>query len=189
MIVIVEKDTTYFAYPYSCINTKSDLPINDWLNEDNLAFWKVVGKKNCILGGWSTMRINDVVRYEDNLLSDCEITLKDLVEKLQPRITDALEKAGEWNGEKDYWENAFFIAQNGKAFEVDFGYVREIDKFAVFERYQNLAMAVLDDTQNMPAMDRLHKIGKLVEEINAIPMFPMLVMDTKTQKLQVINEK
>lgn len=189
MIVICEENKTYFAYPISALERKMDLPIKTWLMEENLAFWKVKGKDNCIIGGWASMRPNDIIRYEDNLFDGCEITLSDLVNKLQPRITEVLKNAGELDGSEEFWENTILVAQNGKAFEVELAYVREINDFAIFGRYENIVNSILYATKGQSAIERLKQVAKVLAEVSPIQAYPMVVMDTETQTLQVIKKE
>ena len=189
MIVLCEEDKTYFAYPFSAIRRNLDLPIKTWLMDENLAFWKVQGKQNCIIGGWESIRMNDIIRYEDGLFDDCEITLPDLVNKLQPRITKILQNADELDGSEEFWENTFLVAQKGKAFEVDLAYVREVNEFAVLGRYEGIVSSVLNATKEQSAIERLKQAAKVLAEISPLQVYPMLVMDTETQTLQVINKE
>ena len=193
MMIIRENDAVYVAYSPIREQTyfkEVYFDVMDFADEDNAWIWKVPGAENCIMAGIRNSREIDVLKYCTNLLDGVEGEL-DIVQvktKVLPAIKQALVDAGELDNVTKVLKNNYYIAQNNKAFSIGrAGNVMEVEDYDRDGAVTNLAISCMEKHKDMPAGQRFAKTAEFLEQKDGALIFPLVMMDTKNQKLSLIN--
>ena len=63
----------------------------------------------------------------------------------------------------------------------------EIEESVCSGFYSELAMSVLEKEKDMSVDDKIRRIGKIGTEIYGTTLLPMVVMDTKTKHIRIVE--
>ena len=190
MIAFVEKDRVVIAYSPNCaLNGYREFALSqeDLFLESNLLIWKMKGFKNCLMCGWEQLRECDLFRYGKPLIKGGEITVKRLVGEFRPAMLKRAEEEG-FVSEDEKLENNYMIAQNNRLYLLVGDLVHEVEDWATIGIYDREAICVLlEEYKDLPLDEKLRKISEYTEATEGSVMFPLLVMDTKTQEVRVLE--
>ena len=155
------------------------------LVEENMPVFKAC-KSKVLIGGRSLPAL-EAIRYL-HLPFSSELSENALVSKVVPRMRDVWEELGRLDEDGEIWEIAF--ADKDKVFVTSSnGAIREIAKEEAIGLQDDHLRYALAVTQELPFAERIQEIYKIVGRIMEINLFPIIVMDSVTFKLQIIEEK
>ena len=188
MITIVEKDRVHIAVPilYWADLGSALLRKEDITKSENVPIWKISGVSQCIMGGWHSNRVNDIVRYEKKLVGK-RISSGSLYKSTLPKIEELINEDPLVKRNPGEKSNTFVIACKNKAYELCNGLVLEVEEYECESFYKDVALSVLEKDKELSVDEKIKKIGEIGGEIYGTALLPMVVMDTKTQQLRIVS--
>ena len=185
MIVLKKDDTVYIAtssWNFRDVTSRRGGPVI----ADNLCIWHPQGRKNRLIATTFSSRYADSIRYEKIFPDHPDV--KTLVTKTYPHLMDICDTYGLCGDGETPMYTVF--AEGGKAFAVyPNGFVYEIEDMfskcfgedsAVYAAYEMLGG---DDPKAF-----FRAAYKAVSEIAGMRLFPLAMLNTKNNKIEIIKE-
>lgn len=183
MLVIKENGRVYITesiYYYTSAGGAEQM-----LVPENMPIFKAVGSRTAIAG--ECLSALDQIRYV-RLPFPKELSQKAMVDKIMPAVDSVLSDLNK--DEEDGDVPSFLFAKGDRAFETICGdIVREIGTDEAFGWQNELFRYALACTTGMPLMQRLQSVYKTVGRILGEDLFPFIMTDTASLKIQVIEEE
>lgn len=192
MVIIKEKDRVVLAYSARIINYSNTQRLfgNDLTRPENLLIAKAKGVENCIYCCWLNNRDMDVLRYINGIFKEKDFCPESILMNTVEKVNDRFLEAGcisEDEDEGNSWRSTIIAAKNDIVYYIDNGFVREFEDDEVFGNYAECARDMLIKTKKLPVEERLHKVAEVIYTIGDINPYPIVYMDTKSQKIKVLN--
>lgn len=186
IIGIKEADKVVLAFSSFdwCISVSAD----DMADAENVGIWKVKGNPHTLMGCTFPTAESDAFRYEEEIFQG-EINFDKLVEEIAPAMEEFAQDK-EYIGDGNGRFAEFLIAQRGKLFEITSEHiVREINSFIVMGRDEEYAKGCLLATEGLPALERIKAAFKFCAREKQDDCYPIAVMDTKTETMQLLTRE
>ncbi len=184
MLIALKAENRIYLACNLCSLPVSEFDKADYLLPDNIPLWKV--KSGCIMGS-NELKDADLMRYDTRIFRG-EIEPFNLYENVVPAMLDKLAYFRRLDGE-GWTKSHFVIAQGDRAFHVYGKSLREeIDEYFAFGAGYALAYSSFDMTAGQPALERIKRAFEAVEDSICMPAYPIAVIDTKTQKVSIIEK-
>ena len=189
MVIITEKDkaSLIVPLPYWKFMEGARSPENVYTRVDNFIAWKIKNRKNTILAGWGPTRANDVLRYKVGLFKG-EIDFETLSSYTLPKIREILDEEIGKPLDKDPWDNTYYVLSGNRAWEICNDFITEVEGVEACGRYSDLAISSFTKNKELPLDERIRIFCKEAEMFTGIKMFPVAVMDTKTENIRLIKK-
>lgn len=183
MIILKENDRVYVAetiYPYF-----NDGRADQLLVPENMPIFRAKSTKVIIAGTETSF---DSLRYE-RLPFHKELSQETIVNTLMPKIKTILCNLGK--DDEDGNIAPLVFAKDNKAFIAwPDGKVMEIEtEYVIGAAHEDLCRYSLACTKGMPLKRRLQVVYQTVGKLAGVNLFPLIMMDTKSLKVQVIEEE
>lgn len=162
----------------------ADFDRKDFEIADNIPLWKV--KNGCIMGADNDLDEADLLRYDGGIFRG-ELNMYNLLEKIIPSMFEKF-SAFKKTDKDGKCGSDFIIAEGGCACHIlNSRECEEIDEYCCLGTGYEAASSSLDMTSGQPSIDRIKKAFEAVEAATWNPAYPIALMDTKTQKIQLIE--
>lgn len=188
MLILKDTDTVYIAYIASSTLCSGCADFKWVRHEDNLHLWEIPNADKIIVAVNADGFVNDLFKYDENFISG-ELTLDRLVVEIIPKIKKRL---GAYNClNKDGNMNASFVfAQKDRAFVLyDDFYCTEIENFYALDTGAHYAFTAFRISKNLEPEQRLLFVDNIINKAMNHPPYPLVVMDTKTCKPYLLENK
>lgn len=183
MLIIKEDNRVYLiesTYSYSSYGEQDQALI-----PENMPIFRVYKSK--ILIGGDCIPDLEAIRYL-HLPFPKELSAVNLLNKIVPHIKSVFEYLGRLNEDGDL--SSIVFAKADKVFALTpNSAIREIFKEEAIGWQDDRLRYALAITEGMPLDERIQKIYKIVGKILGVNMFPLIMMDSKSFKLKIIEEK
>lgn len=185
LIALKDEGKVYLAYNLRGLPLE-DFDGEDYILEDNVPIWKV--KNGCIMGFADDPDEADFIRYDKGLFRG-EINIYNLLENILPAMLEKLDYYHKLDKERNL-ANDYIIAQGGSAYYIyGAGEIEELEDYFCIGKGSNAAKSSLDLTSGQSAAERIKRAYETVEASQNIPAYPIALMDTKDQKLEIIRKE
>ncbi len=176
-IIIKNQTEAYLAV--SDVTKLRCQPCLDGALEDNIPFWKVVGREDVYVCATEVNHATDILRYRKDLFEK-EIDCASLMLYTVPKIREILEKNDVC---KEYWD--MNVIANGKIYQITTrGTAIEIVGSVAIDA-SFCASEALDRYADLPAKERLLKACLCEAKFDKDIFFPMLVFNCKTMEKEI----
>lgn len=187
MIIIREKDRVYLAISINKYRSDDYIRIypSDLVKPDNLPIWKVEGRGNTIMGGYAEVSCVEQVRYASKLFKR-EINKETVSHYTVERLRDIAESVVglSKNGEID---GRYVVATKDRAYKINNGAVIEIETVFVDSTDADFIEASYEKNSSLGFDKRLLAMSKDYEEYAGLKLAPFAIMDTKTEKIRILD--
>lgn len=184
MLCIKEKDRYYFIESMRLI---ADEGRHEQLSiAENMPFFKA-NNSDILIAGYNIAAL-DALRYT-NLKLPSKLSFETINNKIMPEIASVWYDLGRLDEYGDP-PTSIFLGKNDKAFVIDCeGNITELEDACAYgwrADYFGYALAL---TSNSPLNERIQKIYKAVEQISGNILFPLIMTDTKSFNVNIIEEE
>lgn len=183
MLIIKENNRVYLI--------ESTYSYSEYANQDqtlvpeNMPIFKACKSK--VLIGGCCLRDLEAIRYL-HLPMPKELSAVNLLNKTVPAIKNTLQELGRLDEDGDL--SSIVFAKADKVFALTpNGAIREIFKEEAIGWQDDRLRYALAITEGMPLNERIQKIYKIVGKILGVNMFPLIMMDSTSFKLKIVEEK
>ena len=187
MIAICEKDRVYLAISIAKYRKDDYISLApfDIVKPDNLPIWKVEGKKNTLMAGYVECPAVDQVRYAEKLFKR-EINTETLRGHTIERLREIGESMVGLSKEGDIL-GRYIVACKDRAYKIARGVALEIEDVFVDCSDADYIEASLEKNASLDIEKRLLALSEDYEAYTGSRLAPFAVMDTKTEKIRIIN--
>lgn len=183
MLFIKDKDRFYFIESTKLVI--DERKTQQMLIPENMLFFKAKNSKTVIAG--DNFAALDALRYV-SLPFPAQLSLPAIHRRVMPKLTAIIEELGRFDEEDNL--PVFFFGKGDKAFGVmNDGGIFEMEDAMTWgwnDSYFRYALAL---TEGMPLMKRIQTVYKTVEKVSGTYLFPLIMMDTKNCKIQIVEEE
>ena len=184
IIAVKEKDSVVIAYT-NVDSWNGYYADEDYVDEENLPIkFSESGRLYALA---ELNRVSDVLLSDEGFINS-ECTPKTIVRSYIPFIKD-VSKDNFSTIEDGYWGNALVICDNETIYDIDPQFVFcQVKDFVCHGIGVEVIRCVLDSTVGLSAKERILKAINFACKHNKINLYPIVMTDTKSKKLQVIYE-
>ena len=182
IIAIKEKDKVVIGY--SNTDKWARLIDKDYVDEENCAI--KFTEKGTLFACPIMDRTSDLLLYDNELLSK-DISPKNIVREIIPKIKEILKKNNKPIEDDGNWKNALYICNDEHLYHIDTHFrFSEVEDYMCNGYCVETLKSVLDDTIGLSAEERIIKAVSFASGLHKESLFPLIITDTKTKQFKYI---
>lgn len=183
MLFIKDKDRFYIIESTKIAGTEGDY--DQMLVPENMPFFKVKNS-NTVIACMNCADL-DALRYR-SFPFPAELSLPAIHNKIMQKVIDIWDSLG--RADEDGDTSALFFAKKDRAFASwPNGTISELETAEAYGWREEYFRYALDITEGMPLKERIKAVYKAVGEITSSNLFPLIMINTKDFKIEIVEEK